>query len=160
MWAPMTRETSSESPGSTRQSGCQRPPYPGVRVAHRVGAAWGGTSVVRCVSAAWGGASAVRYFLGLLKSPHVTDSAQDSAQQWLFVAPPRRRACIVHHEPAKVLALRRGHGGGRACGVWAAGGARRVARCSFARLVARLTFLTRARPPNPTLGVVKCCKRR
>ena len=59
MWAPMTRETSSESPGSTRQSGCQRPPYPGVRVAHRVGAAWGGTSVVRCVSAAWGGASAV-----------------------------------------------------------------------------------------------------
>jgi hypothetical protein len=98
-------------------------------------------------------------FLGLLKSPHVTDSAHDSAQQWLFVAPPRRRACIVHHEPAKVLALRRGHGGGRACGVWAAGGARRVARCSFARLVARLTFLTRARAPNPTLGVVKCCKR-
>ena len=47
-------------PGSTHQSGCQRPPYPRVRVAHRVGAAWGGTSVVRCVSAAWGGASARR----------------------------------------------------------------------------------------------------
>ena len=31
MWAPMTRETSSESPGSTRQSSCQRPPYPRVR---------------------------------------------------------------------------------------------------------------------------------
>jgi hypothetical protein len=59
MWAPMTRETPSESPGSTHQSGCQRPPYPGGRVAHRVGAAWGGTLAVRCVSAAWGGASAV-----------------------------------------------------------------------------------------------------
>ena len=37
---------------------------------------------------------------------------------------------------------------------------RRAARCallvcSFARLVAHLTFLTRARPPNPTPGVVK-----
>ena len=31
MWAPMTRETSSESPGSTHQSSCQRPPYPRVR---------------------------------------------------------------------------------------------------------------------------------
>ena len=40
---PMTRETPSDRPGSTRQSGCQRPPYPRVRVAHRVGVAWGGT---------------------------------------------------------------------------------------------------------------------
>ena len=30
-WAPMARETSSESLGSTHQSSCQRPPYPRVR---------------------------------------------------------------------------------------------------------------------------------
>ena len=47
-------------PGSTHQSGCQRPPHPRARVAHRIGTAWGGTSAVRCVSTAWGGTSAVR----------------------------------------------------------------------------------------------------
>ena len=35
MWAPMTRETSSDRPGSTHRSSCQRPPYPRVRVAPR-----------------------------------------------------------------------------------------------------------------------------
>jgi hypothetical protein len=67
---PMTRETPSDRPGSTRQSSCQRPPYPRVRVAHRVGAAWGGTSAVRCVSAAWGGASAVRRVSATFFSKH------------------------------------------------------------------------------------------
>jgi hypothetical protein len=94
MWAPMTRETSSESPGSTHQSSCQRPPYPRVRGCaprrNRLGRHLGGALRQRGLGRRLGGALHLRHLGWRLCAARVSVPPPGAAPS-VGVAPRRHR---------------------------------------------------------------------
>ena len=135
MWAPMTRETSSESPGSTHQSSCQRPPYPRVRGCaprrNRLGRHLGGALRQRGLGRRLGGVLRQRHLGWRLSSARTLDTPSVLATVGvLALATMGVLACGVgpcsagkkpHHRlewpsGGKVPCFLAG--GGAVCGVW------------------------------------------